>query len=97
MAGLTNTNLGSGVTASTFNFLDKMDYSTFYHIYDSGSMSTVLVAALVYYLPITSASLTNVRTATSLTTLTGITPAYTSTGDVLCYGSTSQGIVLIFV
>jgi hypothetical protein len=67
------------VPLSAFNFLNFQDFGKFYHVTNSDFTQTILMSTYTYQLP------SKLLTETPLTY--SFTPAYTTSGNKLCYAS----------
>jgi hypothetical protein len=79
----------TGIPLSAFNFLNSRDYGNFYHVADSSTTVTYLLSYFILSninLPLTSLPPVSAFPSSPVN--------YQATGDKLCYGSVSQGVVI---
>jgi hypothetical protein len=82
----------TGIPLSAFNFLNERDYGKFYHVADPSNNVTYLLSYFVLAnigIPVTSLSNLSVPFPAS-------TVDYSVTGDKLCFGSVSVGLVIVY-
>ena len=82
----------TGIPLSAFNFLNGRDYGKFYHVADPSNGVTYLLSYFVLAnldIPVTSLSNLSVPFPAS-------TVDFSRTGDKLCFGSVSEGLVIIY-
>jgi hypothetical protein len=78
-SGFSNPSTSATVPLSAFNFLNLQDFGKFYHVTNSDFTQTMLMSTYIYQLP------SQLLTVTPLTYT--FTPAYTTSGNKLCYAS----------
>lgn len=74
-----NTSASGTLDLSIFNYLDKPDYSRFFHVTNTALTETMLISATVLKLP---ANLLNFAALTQT-----FSPNYSASGNKLCYAS----------
>lgn len=80
----------NGLVLSVFNYLNNPNYGKFYSAMQTSSPVTLLVSKVRLILPNQIAN--NIKTGSYIYTTLSLD--YAGTGDVLCWGSASYGMVL---
>ena len=80
---------------SSFNFLNELDYGHFYQFANSKTNPTItyLVSKFIYYI----INIDNTKTDVYNTANAALITPATGSGDLLCFGSFSQGIVIFII
>lgn len=74
------TDINNGLTLSVFNFMNKIDYSRFYHVTNTAQTDTVLISVATFE---TANEIQGWNTTSDLS----INPDYAASGNKLCYAS----------
>jgi hypothetical protein len=79
----------SGLALSAFNYLNNPNYGKFYSVMQTSALTTLLVSKARLLLP---SDILNVKLKAD-SIFPPFSPDYASTGDFLCWGSASYGMV----